>query len=156
MEDVGSDMEDEVRQQIEDDYLLAVDMQNKLDTGVDMVEHKEAVRNKIIDNNNLNTETNKSFYQKSKSDIETPSILPGVPKNAVYAKDLENQNKSGVHVTKSDQDVSARTNTSAAENKKPVPAKVAADVVKSAGDGTGLNKTQDEKDGHFNSLAEAQ
>ena len=135
IEDVGSDVEEDLKQQIEDDYLVAVDMQNKQDTGVDMVEQNKGVKKK---NNDNNAEGKKPFTEKSKTVIESPSNLH---ENAMHVKDLKGSKKP-LHVTKSDQEISTRSKASAAESKKPVPPNIAADVVKSAGDGAGLQKQE--------------
>ena len=92
---------------------------------------------------NQHTEVQISLYQKSKSNPEAAlgvSMLPKVPKSAVYAEDLEKQN--GTAHVKSDQDVLSPVGN---KGKKVATVSVSNGVLKSAGDGLDLHKISGER-----------
>ena len=95
----------------------------------------------------LHNETQISLNQKCKSEPEAAlgiSMLPKVPKCAVYAEDLEKQSGTPAHVIKSEQDALSPLGN---KGKKAVTVSVSTGVLQSAGDGMELHRMPGERSG---------
>ena len=98
-------------------------------------------------NTGLHNEVQISLNQKCKGEPEAASgisILPKVPKCAVYAEDLEKQSSTPAHVIKSEQDALSPIGN---KSKKAVTVSVSSGVLQSAGDGMELHKMPGERSG---------
>ena len=108
------------------------------------IEQKNEIQSGNTDLKQYN-EVQISLYQKSKSEPEATlgaSMLPKVPKSAVYVEDLEKRSGTPAHVIKSDQDVGSPVGN---KGKKAATVSVSNGVLKSAGDGLDLHKMSGER-----------